>query len=173
MAQASGQGERTVPFQWRPESSVKNGNGGSRKTHRKCVLGFGVLQRESIKLASARKGRVVACRMGTLPAGPEPVCCDIVQKPPSLVFSRYRSAWDAMGPGCPMSWCCWGSAFFVRTGLLDALGPWCCWGSAFWYHSSLGEIVSGLLTLSTFPFTTSRDCSFPFTSHVGEAQPLY
>lgn len=62
----------------------------TEKNHRKCVLGFGVLQRESIKLALARKSRVVTCRMGTLPAGPEPVCCDIVQKLPSLVFSRYR-----------------------------------------------------------------------------------
>lgn len=86
--------------QWLPESSVKNGNG-SRKTHRKCVLGFGVLQRESIKHASAGKGRAVACRMGTPPAGPEPVSCDMIQKLPSLVFSWYMSAWDAVGPWCP------------------------------------------------------------------------
>lgn len=54
--------------QWLPESSVKNRNG-SRKTHRKCVLGFGVLQRDSVKHASAGKGRAVACRVGTPPGG--------------------------------------------------------------------------------------------------------
>lgn len=67
-----------------------------------------------------------------------------LQKPPSLVS---MSAWDAMGPGCP--------------GAMVVLGL------------CLEEIVSGLLTLSTFPFTSSRACSLPFTGHVGEAQPLY
>lgn len=67
-----------------------------------------------------------------------------LQKPPSLVS---MSAWDAVGPGCP--------------GAMVVLGL------------CLEEIVSGLLTLSTFPFTSSRACSLPFTGHVGEAQPLY
>lgn len=81
--------------------------------------------------------------VGTPPTGPEPVCCDVVQKPPSLVS---MSAWDAVGPGCP--------------GVMVVLGL------------CLREIVSGLLTLSTFPFTSSRACSLPFTGRVGEAQPL-
>lgn len=113
--------------QWLTESSVKDGNGGSRKTHRKCVLGFGVPEKSREKASNMHpqeeaepspSGRAPAC---------QPRACLLLYSS-ETIFTCVLTA----------------RAGLVCRGLLDALVLWYCWGSAFWCSSSLDEMVSGL-----------------------------